>query len=104
MLSVLISRRILGVAIFHLVEDPCVGLFEGGPEGDRRLPAELAFDQCIVAAPAANALRGVELIIPLDLDPGDFLDEIDEPVDGHHLGAADVDGIDDIALHKRARS
>jgi hypothetical protein len=40
---------------------------------------------------------GVELGVALDLDPDDFLDEIHEPVDDHHLGAADVDGIDDVA-------
>ena len=58
----------------------------------------------IVAAAAANSLRSVQLVVALDLDAGDFLGEIHEPVDGHHLGASNVDGIDDVAFHERARS
>ena len=100
----MLVNRILGFAVFHLVEDPCVGPFEAGSQRDRRLPAELAFDQCVVAASAAELLWGVELVIALDLDPSDFLGEIHEPVDRHHLRASNVDGIGDVAIHERACS
>ena len=80
----MLVNRILGFAVFHLVEDPCVGPFEAGSQGDRRLPAELAFDQCVVAASAANSFWGVALVIALALDPSDFLGAIHEPVH-HHL-------------------
>ena len=75
----MVDDSILRSAVFHLIEDPCIGLFESGLEGDGRLPPNRAFDQRVVAAAVANSLRSIEVVVAFDPDPGDLLDEIHKP-------------------------
>src|SRR5262245_58381121 len=75
----------------HLVVDPAVGLFQTVAELRIRLPAEDLVDQRVVAVAAGDALGGVEIVVALELHAGDRLGHIDELVDGHALGAAEVD-------------
>src|SRR5207302_1974214 len=64
-----------------LIEDPAVGALETVDEADARLPAKVLEDQRIVARAPANPLRGREVVAPGDLDAGDLLDDVDEPID-----------------------
>ena len=73
-------------------------------EGGLRVPIRVALDECVVAAAAANPFWSIKLVIALDADSGDLFDEIHEPVNGHHLGAPNVDGIDNLAIHECACS
>ena len=79
--------------------DPGVGFFEAGAEGDGGLPAEKFLDEGVVAAAAADAFGGVEFVVALEFDAGDVFDEVDELVDGDHFGGAEVDGVEDVAVH-----
>jgi len=79
--------------------DPSVGFLEAFAQADGGFPAELLLDERVVAAAAADAFGGIQLVRALEFDAGDVFDHVDQLVDGHHLGAAEVDGLDDAAFH-----
>jgi hypothetical protein len=82
----------------HLVVDPPVGLLHADPQLGVRLPAEHALDQCVVGVAAIDPLRRVQLVGPLQLDPGDLLHDVHQLVDGHQLAAPDVDRLHVVAV------
>src|SRR5690349_2270983 len=64
----------------HLVVDPAVGLLHAVAELGVGLPAEEFLDQRVVAVAAVHALGGRQVVVPLKLDAGDLLDDVDELV------------------------
>ena len=77
----------------HFFFDPLVGLGHARAQVDFRLPAEHALDQRVVAVAAADALGSIEIVVPLDLDPGNLLHDIHQLVDGDEFAPAQVEGI-----------
>ena len=50
-------------------------------------------------------LRGIEVVVSLELHPGDLLDDIDQLIDGDQFVAAEIERLDDVTLgheHDRA--
>src|SRR6478735_7933521 len=86
----------------HLIKDPSVSLLKTGLQRSRGLPAKLTSYEGVIAATAADAFGSVEFIIALELDAGQFLREVDESINGDHLGTADVDRLRDVAFHEQA--
>src|SRR6202011_162746 len=50
------------------------------------------------------ALGRIELVGALEPDAGDLLDDVDQAVDADQLVAADVQGVDDVALRQPDRA
>ena len=88
----------------QLVVDPGVRLLEPGGERRARLPAESLADERVVGVAAAHALGRIEVVAPLEPHAGDLLDDVDELVDRHELGGAEVDRLVDVALHDPCRA
>jgi len=66
------------LAALVLLLDPMVGLLETRLEVHFRLPPEHLPDQLVVRVPPTHPLRGVELVVALELDPGDALDDLEQ--------------------------
>src|SRR5436309_3431163 len=84
--------------------DPPVRPFHTVIEPDRRLPIQLAPNERIVAIPAPDAFRRIEQVLAPEPDLPDVLRDIHKLVDGDQLVAAEIDRIDDTALHDRGRT
>src|SRR3982075_950646 len=93
-----------GLARGHLVVDPLVGLLHAVLETDGGRPTHQLLDQVVVAVAAAHALGRIELVGALEPDAGDLLDDVDQAVDADQLVAADVQGLDDVALGQPDRA
>src|SRR5215218_4766348 len=88
----------------QLVVDPGERLLQANCERRAGLPAEALEYQRVVRIPAADALRSVEVVAPLQLHARDVLDDVDELVDRDELGRAEVDRLADVALHNLRRA
>src|SRR5438094_7383577 len=86
-------------AFGHLGVNPAIGLFHSCAQGDRWRPAEALLDERVVAVAAADALGRVQLVPALQAYAGDFLDDIDELVDGDQLVASEVQRLRHVARH-----
>src|SRR5258708_492432 len=93
-----------GLAGGHLVVDPLVGLLHAVLETDGGRPTHQLLDQVVVAVAPAHALGRIELVGALEPDAGDLLDDVDQAVDADQLVAADVQGLDDVALGQPDRA
>src|SRR5690348_2776015 len=82
-----------------LIVDPAIRALEPDRERDRRLPAQIATNEGVVAVPAAHALRSVQAISAPQRHPCNLLHEINQVVDGHQLTAAEIDGLPNLTLH-----
>ena len=81
----------LAILLDVLAEDPVVRLLHPTSQTDAGLPAEVLLDQRVVAVATVDALRGVEIVVALQLDTGDFLEHVDEAVDRRELARTEVD-------------
>src|SRR5690242_2037952 len=82
----------------HLVVDPGVRLLQPVAQARARRPTQEALDPRVIAVAPVDPLGGVEVVAPLQLDSGDVLDEVDEPVDADQLVAAEVKRLGDVAV------
>src|SRR5438093_3169458 len=89
--------------ILHSIVDPSVSPLEPFLERYIGFPTEPLPDQSVVAVPPPNALRRTRVVAALKLDSGYVLHDPDQLVDGHELGAADIERLDHIALHEKVR-
>jgi len=99
-----VKDRVFRRPAFHLIVDPRIRFFEPGPQGNRRLPAEKFFDQGVVTAPPANTFGRIQFVFSFERDSGNGLDHVNELVDRDHFRAAEIDGIEDLALHDGLRA
>src|SRR3954452_23145509 len=83
----------------ELVVDPRVRPLHALRERGARLPVEPLLDARVVGVPTADALRRIEVVAAVQPNPGDLLDDVDQLVDRHELGGAEVDRVDDVARH-----
>src|SRR5260370_39563250 len=93
-----------GLAGGHLVVDPLVGLLHAVLETDGGRPTHQLLDQVVVAVAPAHALGRIELVGALEPDAGDLLDDVDQAVDADPRVAADVQGLDDVAVGQPDRA
>ena len=78
-----------------LIVDPSIGLFHSVARNAGR-PAEPCLDQRVVAIPAMNALRCIEIVFTLELDAGDLFGDVDQLIDRYQFVAADVERFVDV--------
>src|SRR5205823_8275677 len=63
-----------------------------------RRPAQVLADLRVVAIPTRDAARRIELVPPVERNPGDVLGYVDELVDRHQLRTAEVDRLQDVRV------
>src|SRR2546427_5217207 len=85
------SRRESYFPLGDLTVNPGVSLLHPLAKGDGWLPFEFFQDQRVVAVTAADTFGCVEIVSPPELHLRDDLSDVDEPVDGDHLAATQVD-------------
>src|SRR5215211_7115503 len=81
----------------HLVVDPPVGFFEPVTQTNGRLPAEVTFDQRIVAVAPVDSFWGFQVVVSFELESGNVLDDVHQPIDRNYFAAAEIDRFDDLA-------
>src|SRR5579863_1311628 len=82
-----------------LVMDPSVGLFDAVLKSNVRLPAQQLQDQRIVRIASAYPLGRVELVPSIEFDSRDLFGDVDQPIDGHQFGRAEVQRLANVAVH-----
>src|SRR4051794_25391756 len=98
------SPRLGRLAACHLALYPGISLLHSGPQANSRFPAEGGLYRCVVAVATADTLRRLEVVAARELNPCDFLRDIDETVYRHQLGAAQVNGVTHVGVHDRLRA
>ena len=91
------------IAFCHLIINPGVGFFHAIAQPRVRLPSQIFLDQRIVAVAAVDTLWRLQIIGALELNTGNVLDDIDQPVDGDNLTAAQIERFEDIAVQDGLR-
>src|SRR6266508_6835882 len=79
----------------NLVVNPGVSFLQPVPQPRAWLPAEMFFDQRVVAVASVDALGRFQIVTPLEFDPRDALDDVHELIDAHQFVAPQVQRLDD---------
>src|ERR1043166_6138807 len=80
-----------------LVLDPTVGLVQSIAEPDAGGPTKIFLDKRVVAVATVHALGGLEIVMALELDPGDLLPDVHQLIDRNQFVAAEVDWFENLA-------
>ena len=91
-------------AFDDLVVNPGVGFFQAVPKAYTRLPAQILFDQRVVAVAAVDTFRSFEVVRALELDSSDAFYDVDQAIDGDDLVAAEVERFKNVAGENRLRA
>src|SRR5712692_4912390 len=95
---------IMLVTADHLVVNPAVGFLQAVAQTDAGFPAQILLNERVVAVTAVHALGRVQVVGPLQLDTGDRLHDVHQPVDGDQFVAAQIDRLEDFAVQYGLRA
>src|SRR3981081_718339 len=84
--------------------NPGVSLFQTILQPYARFPTQKLFDQSIIAIPSVDSLWRLEVVTPLELDPRDALDDVNQAVNSHQFIAAQVQRFQNITRKNRLSS
>ena len=88
----------------HFIMNPAISAFESVAQTCGRFPVENLLDQRVVAVAAVHAFGRGEIVTAFQFHPGDLFHDVDQLIDRDQLAAAEIERLDEIAVHDHLRS